>query len=82
MNDEDTGKMMEASHMLAEAVEIATKLGFTLCTSGGTVDVFHWDGVPLRCDNRGNALFEAQCLTNLLDWLDGVKFGRSNVGVR
>jgi hypothetical protein len=70
---------MEAAALLAEAVEKATALGFTLCASGGTVDVYHWEGKPLVAERRADGLFEAHYLTNLIDWLDGVAFGRTNV---
>jgi len=72
---------MEASLLLAEAVDLATELGFSICVNGGTADVFPWQGKPLIREVRGDALFEAQYLDNLIDWLEGVAFGRTNVGV-
>lgn len=72
---------MESAMLLAEAVEKATKLGFTLVASGLTVDVLPWQGQPLIRDmvSTGSALFESGYLTNLIDWLDGVAHGRTNI---
>ncbi|HEY4714534.1 MAG TPA: hypothetical protein VIH30_09900 [Aquirhabdus sp.] len=72
---------MESAMLLVEAVERETCLGFTLSASGGTVDVLPWHGKPLISEMRATSgtLFEAQYLTNLIDWLDGVAYGRLHV---
>jgi len=64
---------MESAILLAEAVEKATALDFTLFINGGTVDVSPWRGKPLVTGMMATSdtLFEADCLTNLIDWLDG-----------
>lgn len=73
---------MEAAMLLAEAVEKATRLGFTLLSSGTTVDVIKWTGTQLiqKTIPTSDTLFEASYLTNLIDWLDGVAYGRADVG--
>jgi hypothetical protein len=72
---------MESATLLAEAVERATSLGFTISTSGCTVDVLPWQGKPLIGEMRSTSetIFEAQYLTNLIDWLDGVSHGRTHI---
>ena len=74
---------MEASVLLAEAVELAERLGFTLVACGGTVDVIPWDGKPLRAhtgrDIHTGGICEFEYLDNLIDWLHGVSYGRTNV---
>lgn len=70
---------MEAALLLSEAVQKATAIGFTLVTTGSTVDVFKWNGKPLDEGFFGDAIFEAEYITNLIDWLDGVAYGRTNV---
>lgn len=70
---------MEAAMLLCEAIEKAQSLGFTLCVSGLSIDVYPWCGKPIISERRSDGFFEAQYLTNLIDWLDGVSFGRTNV---
>ena len=64
---------MESAILLAEAVEKATDLDFTIVINGGTADVLPWLGKPLVIGMMATSdtLFEADYLTNLIDWLDG-----------
>ncbi len=74
---------MEAVSLFADAIEKATALGFTLAVSGSSVDVIPWMGRPVVREviATGETVFEAYYLTNLVDFLEGVAYGRVNVSM-
>lgn len=65
--------------IMCDAIEIATRLGFTLCISGN-ITVSQWAGRPITDSLKlGNdSLFEADYILHVLFWLEGVAYGRVN----
>lgn len=85
MIEEDRNQPIQATHMeasllLAEAINKATRLGFSLYCSGGDIAVHLWAGKPIYNEIKGDSIYDAEYITNLLDWLDGVSYGRTNLG--
>jgi len=84
-NEKWQAAQLEAGTLLVEAVEKATKLGYTICVYDQFA-VHEWTGKPLVGEllHTGNhelnqPLFEDDNITNVIDWLDGVAYGRTHV---